>query len=141
MQIFLKVKMIHLFAIYTGAINLIYYFLLSARYLWIKQNFHLEELENLTKKLIQFKRKRRHGILQSRTAVCDTCCQINSQFLVLFDDFDAYNRFCSFYIPSCFISYVVMICYLSYGLLNLLRSPGVTYFMLSFFIFCLFEFV
>ncbi|KAH9390392.1 hypothetical protein TYRP_023096 [Tyrophagus putrescentiae] len=110
------------YAVY-GAISLIYYFLLSLKYLEIKQQHLLERLK-VTKKMPH---------------TWASFMGVNGKLLAFFEELSAYNAFWSYYLSCCFISYTGMICYLSYGLLK--TTPVGDLFLSSFFLFFLSEFV
>ena len=132
------------YAVY-GAISLIYYFLLSLKYLEIKQQHLLKRLKVASKSVQMLrlkeeeKEKEEVTFHNQKAHTWASFMGVNGKLLAFFEELSAYNAFWSYYLSCCFISYTGMICYLSYGLLK--TTPVGDLFLSSFFLFFLSEFV
>lgn len=98
-----------------GNVLLIYYFVITAHYLRIKQQFEIAKLHEIILKLNSNLTNAKVNRSLQLFATLEQFRSVNQKILKFFDDIRGHNRLWSKYLSAYFSSYILVICYLSYG--------------------------
>lgn len=104
---------------------MMFYFILTAHYILIKQNFVSKKLDRLVGKL--FKSKTGPGQFLRQFD------RISSEILALYLEIRVQNRFWSKYVTAYFVVYIMEVCYMGYAFLFIPNSSGAVRFFFAFF--------